>query len=51
MLTLGSIPVELHDRNSEGKCCNAEAEWVELDAHDGKLVGFEQKFLVFGLCF
>lgn len=32
-LTLGSIPIKLHDRNGKCECCNAEAKWVELNVH------------------
>jgi hypothetical protein len=40
-MTLGSVPVKLHDCNGESEGCNAEAEWIELDSHGIDMVCFE----------
>jgi hypothetical protein len=36
VVILRPVPVKLHDRNSKSKCCDAEAEGVELYVHGNK---------------
>jgi len=40
-LTLGSVPVKLHDCNSKSEGRNDETERVELDVHCIVLISFE----------
>jgi hypothetical protein len=46
VLTLRSIPVDLHDCNNKGECCNAEAERVELNSHEIRLMDLDKMFMV-----